>query len=733
MPPRQKKKLSGREKDFARCIAETGLGAIEAHRKVFGSRCETRQEQQRARDLARSPRVKNEIIRIRDQLEREAQAEQFVSTIGMVDVDRMQDFIIRQLKQIRDDPNPGVKSATKFNAIKLLEQMYDPSSDESLIYRWIDYSWRYQEAHCPCCHKSFPLAKIYSKALEQWRDRVNEKSSNTIIHEDELNRRLQLIKEADPRNRPHASQTPAIGAKERHVVGRGPARAGKSYLLSILALITFLLPGVEIWILARIYDDARSEVEYLRKFLNSLFYPYKDELVSEHYDRKTGELTMISKWGSELRVRSAKAKGSISGRALELALVAEPGWVEGDIYEELRARMSERLGRIFAFGTPKGTAGFLGRMLRTYGRDPRTGQYVRRQPHERLIENGCPWNVSMLEYTLRKEDNPSYVKSEADAARQELTDVEYASEFAGEMATVEGAKFAGVQEKHLVKVPRNFFEEANYVLGIDQGQTNFGATLVAYDGRTIVPCWEFYNGKDTDSIQKNLVRLRQKVPLWIKKLGGNPSNWTLTIADVDPPIQGTLQDLEDRGMKWPTDVVFRHRNNIRYMQNWRRETQEFVNNMARKNKLIFHQSDEYNMDPDEAPGAALLHDQVRNTLDVEPNPEAESKSDHKKGWQINDPWRGDHVVDAWYMCMWAIFSNQFEVAEKTERLDEEDPWADQKAAFDYALAARENQELTGFRDRREVPNNRELFQQHFKRRSPFAGLAPIQPGYRDDS
>lgn len=729
-PPRQKKKLSGREKDFAKVIAETGLGAIEAYRKVFGSRCGTTKEQQKARDLARTSRVKDEILKIRSKLEREAQAEQLVSTMGVVDLDRMQDFIIRQLKNTIDDTTPGVKSATKFNAIKLLEQMYDPASDEGLIYRWIDYAWRYQEAHCPCCHKSFPLSKVKNKSLEQWRDRVGEHSNLANITEDDLNRRLQIIKQADPRNRPHASQTPALSARERHVVGRGPARAGKSYLLAMMALITFLLPGVEIWILARIYEDARSEVEYIRKFLNTLFYPYKDELVSESYDRKSGELTMISKWGSELRVRSAKAKGSISGRALELALVAEPGWVEGDIYEELRARMSERLGRIFALGTPKGTAGFLGRMLRTYGRDPKTGQFIRRQPHERLIENGCPWNVSMLEYRLKASDNPAYVKSEADAARQELTDVEYASEFAGEIANVEGAKFGSVQEKHLSPVPRNFFEQANFVLGIDQGPTNFAACLVAYDGRLIVPCWEYYNGRDTDSMYKNLIRLRQRVPLWIRKLGGNPIDWKLTIVDLDPPLQGQFQDLEDRGMKWPTDITLRHRNNIRYLQNWRRENQEFVNNMARRDRMIFHLSNEYNSDPDEAPGASLLHDQVRNTLDIEPNPEKESKSDNNKGWTINDPWRGDHVVDAWYMAVWTILSNQFEVDIPSERMDSSDPWAEQKAGFNYSLAAREQQELTGFRDRREVPSNRELFQSHFKRPAPFGGLTPIH--YKDE-
>lgn len=725
----RRKKISGREKDFARVIAETGLGAIEAYRKVFGARCETVKEQQKARDLARSPRVKEEIVRIREQLEKEAQAEQFMSTVGLVDMDRMQDYIIQQLKNIRDSQDVGIKSATKFNAIKLLEKMYDPSSDESLVYRWIDYAWRYQKAHCPCCHKSFPLEKVKNPALTSWRDRIQPDPTVPLSDEDDdYERRLRLIKKIDPRNRPHDSQTPALKAKERHVVGRGAARAGKSYLLAMFAVLAFMLPGVEIWILARVYEDARSEVEYLRKFIRTLFFPYEDALVTEYYDRKTGELSMVSKWGSEIKIRSAKSKGSITGRALEIALVAEPGWVEGDLYEELRARMSERLGRIIALGTPKGTAGFIGRMIRTYGRDPRTGQFVRRQPHERLLENGCPWNVSMLEYRLDPRDNPAFVKSELGAARQELTDVEYGSEFEGMMTTVEGAKFGSVKEEHLQAIPRSYFEGAEYVLGIDQGSSNFGACLLAYDGRLIVPCWEYFNGRDTDSMQKNLIKLRQRVPLWIKKLGGDPNNWKLTIFDLDPPLHGDLQDLEDKGMKWPTEITFRHRNKIQYQQNWRRENQEFVNNMAMRGKLLWHLSDEYNMDPDESPGAGLLHDQARNTLDVTPNPEKESKSDSNKGWQISDPWRGDHVVDAWYLAMWTILSDQFEVAPATERLDENDPWAEQKAGFEYSRAVRERQELRGYQDRREVPTDRELFNKYFKRGAPFGGIAPMHYG-----
>jgi len=712
-----KKQLSPAEDRFAKLIAISGCGSIEAARLAFNWRCETgSSEAQRARDLARSPRVADRIKILKEREKQKAQAENIVQTTGEIDIDQVRSFAFKRLEEIRD--NDSAKAAVRFQAIKMLEKLHDPSQDANLIWKWIDLAWRYQKAHCPSCHKSYPLNRIVNPKLEEFRSRSKADPENKNLS-DEFTRRLELLIRADQRRRPHASQQVALSSPERHVVGLGAARAGKSYLLSLFAILAFLLPGVEIWILAEQYESARSEVEYIEKFLKALFYPHEDAMVKTVKDNKTGELVMHSKWGSELRIKSAKSKGTITGRALELALVAEPGWVPDDVYNHLRARMSERLGRIIALGTPQGTTGFLGRMIKTTGRDPKTGKILRRSKEDRLIKNGSPWATSMFIYDVKPADNPEYVKAELDAARQELTDSEYATEFAGEMRAAEGAKFPRVTEKHLQTVPREFFDRAVYVLGIDQGPRNFGAVLTAYDGDIVVPCFEYFNGDET-TMHVNLKILRKNVPQWILGLGGDPNEWRLTITDRDPQLDGIFEEFREQGLPWPTDLVVRHRNNAQLLDNWRRETQEWVNNMGVRGKLIFHEATQGSDHYDIIPGAALLHDQVINCTDEPENAERESKSDNRKGWKVTDPWRGDHVLDAWYFTMWTVLSNQL-VAELRlpDNVQKDDPWSEQKAAFQFAIAKSEMQELrTGGKGGRNV---KEAYEKFFNRPMRYGG------------
>lgn len=714
------KPLSRSEQEFVRLLEEVGLGSVEAARKAFQWRCEKgSKEEQKAKDLARSARMKIARRELKQKLDRQAKAENIVSTAGKVNLDRIRDFAYKRLVEIRDDIK--IKSQTRFQAIKALEKLHDPSSDINLIYKWIDVVWRSFNAHCPCCHETFPLYKVTNAKLNGWR-RLNESEPDALVESD-YDRRLEVIKRADRRIIPHTGQVKALSAPERHIAGLGPARGGKSALLSMFALLAFLIPGVEIWILARVYEDARSEVEYLRRFIKSLFYPYHDLMVREYEDKKSGELAMISEWGSELRVRSAKAKGSITGRALEVALIAEPGWVPADLYEELRARMSERLGRIIALGTPKGTEGFIGRMAKMTGRDPKTKRIIRKTPQERLLSSGCPWNVSMLVYTLDPKDNPSYVQSELDAARQELTDAEYESEFEGKMSGVEGAKFPHVLDEHLIKIPRSFFENAVYTLGIDQGPTNFGSVLVAWDGTTAVPCYEFFDSSE-NTMKRNLQALYRRVPQWIQKLGGDPNRWVCTITDRDPPVWQIMEEMETEGETWPTTVHIRHKNQVKLSENWRRETAEWINNLSKRNRLLFYLADDYASDLSESAGASLLHDQVQTALDKPENPEKESKSDSDKGWIINDPWRGDHCVDAFLFAMWSIFFGHVLIPEKLkEVLDPQDPWAEHKAAFAYDLARREKEEL-----RQKASDD--LFESFFGRHSTSGG--GLMGGYYGD-
>jgi hypothetical protein len=681
-----RKKLAPRDQHFCKLIAETGMGAVEAARLAFGWRCEPgSKENQKARNFARQPRFKKVIEELRaKRLAEEKAKESLRVDFGEIHKGDLREYAFKVLEKLRD--NPRAKAADRFNAIKTLKKLHDPGKDINLVFKFIDMAWRYQKAHCPSCHTSFPLAKVKNPKLDEWRKRVGADPAVIQGIDDQFTRQMELIKRCDRRRTPHPGQKRLLVAPERHVVGEGAARAGKSYAIALFACLGLCLPGAEIWILAETYDRASKEVEYIKDFMNSIFFPYYKQMVSISHDKKTGEMLMTTKWGSSLRVKSSKSKGSITGHALELALCAEPGWLPADIYEELRARMSERLGRIIALGTPKGLQGFIGRMTTMHGRDPKTGRMIRWKREDRLIEKGCPWNVSMLITRMDPTDNPEYVKSELNAARMELTDEEYAQEFQGIGAAADGLKFGNVRDEHLREIDGAFWNRATYILGIDQGPKNFGTCLIGYDGDKIAVAWEFFNADERATMRKNLVKLYHRVPKWIERLGGNPENWKYTITDQDPPLDQIFMELEDEGIIWPTDIQKRHKNMARLNENWRRENQEFVNTVARKGDLLFHLYMLPHSDESESPGGNLLHDQVKNCIDIQDNVEKDTSQAQAKGWQTNDPFRGDHVLDAWYLAMWMIASNQVFVPKAiVTATNSTDPWAAQKAAFEQSM------------------------------------------------
>jgi hypothetical protein len=652
------------------------MSCLDAARQAFGWPCEPKSSTaQKAVNLNRSPRIVQYKHQLSYKLDQEVTAQQVLSNTTDVEFDSLRQFIYRRLESIRDDVNaPG---NSRFKAISALQKMVDPAADINLILMWIDLVWNAAMAHCPCCHSNFPLSKVINPKLDQFRDDVElpkDCPSETL-----LERRLNVLTRADTRKKPHPGQLKALSAPERNVAGLGAARAGKSLLLAQFALLAFLIPGVEIWILARVYADASSEVEYLDKFLNTLFFPYSKHIIDRRFDSKTEEMVLESKWGSVLRIKSAKAKGSISGRELELALIAEPGWVQDDIYNHLRARMTSRLGRTILLGTPQGFGGILGRFTNMTGKDAR-GVSRRIPTNERTIAAGCPWNISLLKYSMLPEDNPEYVLSELAAARQELTEAEYASEFQGLMSSAEGAMFPQLAERHLTTIPKGLYENCYWVLGVDQGPKNFAGCLLGFDGQTVVVVNEYFDN-DPMTMKSKMEILRNLVPTWILKAGGNPANWILTIFDVDPPLLNELGEFEAQGRPWPTNLTFRIKDKKgRWNQeNWRKETYEYVNSLAQPAKANLY-FDNMNCD--------FLHDQLLRAQ--------ARKGDEglkQKGWIIQDPIRADHVVDAFIMALFTILSGQLIIPDRDFRVD--DPFADAKKAFEYRLREDENKELSG--------------------------------------
>lgn len=666
--------------DFATRIAE-GDSPVEAARKVYQWPCERGSyEAHKARNLAASARVKQTVATLRAQAKREDKAYQAMENTDRTDWSALRQFAHTRLVAIRD--NPRINGQSRFLAIQALERLSDPSRDIALILRWMNLIWQSMYAHCPCCHKSFPLARVRNERITAFRKA--EKMIPIVAPESHAEGRINLLRKADLRNEPHPGQKIILSAPERHVVGTGPARTGKSRCLAQMLLLSFLCPGSETWLLARVYDDARSEIEYLKEFLKTLFHPFEQYMFTERFDFKTGEATLVGRWGSELKVKSGKSQGSLTGRELDMVGVAEPGWVDDKLYEEVRARLSTRLGRIIALGTPKGFGGFLGRMVRSTGRDPVTGKILRRRPEERLIANGSPWNTSMLVTHLNPQDNPAYVQSELSAARMELNDIEFESEFEGKMSSLDGAKFSEIKPHHLRPVTLEEYSQCGFVLGVDQGEKNFGACLVGFNGRTAYVAREYFECSD-NTIKKNLMDLQVLMKKWRYEMG-NP-HYVLTIMDTHPLPYNILLELENEGRPWPTPVTYKPLPKTYHtIGGWRAEATEYVNELAKSDRLWF-----------DSAHCDLIHDQCLNLLSKQEKALDSDSTSYisKKGWKIADGgMRGDHVLDAWFFAMFTIMTSQVKPPEAP--IPTVSPFEAAHNEFQQGMLRNERKDLSGF-------------------------------------
>jgi hypothetical protein len=367
--------------------------------------------------------------------------------------------------------------------------------------------------------------------------------------------------------------------------------------------------------------------------------------------------------------------------------------------------MTSRLGRTLLFGTPQGFGGILGRFTHMIGKDER-GRARRIPTDERTIEAGCAWNISLLKYSMHPEENPEYVASELAAARQELTEAEYASEFEGLMASQEGSLFHQLQERHCTTISRELYERCAWVVGIDQGPKNFAACLVGFDGKTVVAANEYFDN-DPRTMKSKMDIVRDLVPGWIRKAGGDPNRWVLTIFDVDPPILNELDEFEDDKRQWPTDVTFRIKDKKgRWNQeNWRKETYEYLNALAQPAHPNVY-FDDVNCD--------YLHDQL-----LRAQARAGDGDMKQKGWVLKDPVRGDHVPDAFVMALFTILSGQMVLPDR--KFSSSDPYAESKLAFEFSLREAENKELSGFTEK--TPSSDENFESVFGR--PRKGGNPL--------
>ena len=174
---RQKKRISPSEMHFAKLMYSQNMGGIAAARLAFNWPCNKgTKEAEKAKSLARSDRVQAEIEKLRNRDDEKhlaaAKAKESLRVdFGDMHKSDLREYAFKVLGTLRDNEN--AKAADRFNAIKMLKKLHDPGKDVNLIYKWVDLAWRYQTAHCPCCHTSFGLADIPNEKLNSWRERTD--------------------------------------------------------------------------------------------------------------------------------------------------------------------------------------------------------------------------------------------------------------------------------------------------------------------------------------------------------------------------------------------------------------------------------------------------------------------------------------------------------------------------------------------------------------------------------
>ncbi|KKK46801.1 hypothetical protein LCGC14_3161630, partial [marine sediment metagenome] len=211
-------KLSTEEKAFVYNMVYDNMGVIEAARLAFGWPCEPKSSSsQKAVNLNRSQRIIKEKFKLAQKLDQEITAQQILSDTSNIEFDSLRQFIYRRLEGIRDDPTaPG---NSRFKAINALEKLTDPAADVNLILMWVDLLWRASMAHCPCCHKTFPLQDIKNEKLETFREDVELPPDENC--DGLFDRRMTIISRADHRKKPHPGQVTALSAPERNIAGLG--------------------------------------------------------------------------------------------------------------------------------------------------------------------------------------------------------------------------------------------------------------------------------------------------------------------------------------------------------------------------------------------------------------------------------------------------------------------------------------------------------------------------------
>jgi len=164
---------------------------------------------------------------------------------------------------------------------------------------------------------------------------------------------------------PHSGQLPIHISDARFRSAIAGTRGGKSRCSGEEAMAYSLVGPTRVWLVGQTYDTTEKEFRYIWDAYHSeAFYEVfgnpDDVLTRDVYSPQSGNMQIMTEWGSEITCISLERAGtSAFGEEVDLLVFCEPAQIKRpkDIYERiLMGRLTSRLGDVLNSGTPAGKA-----------------------------------------------------------------------------------------------------------------------------------------------------------------------------------------------------------------------------------------------------------------------------------------------------------------------------------------------------------------------------------------
>lgn len=241
----------------------------------------------------------------------------------------------------------------------------------------------------------------------------------------------------------HANQQIVFDDKTRFITLAAGRRFGKSWLARIICLNLAINHGKTVWWVSPTYNNVNTHWRATKNMVGSLP-TYKNE------QQKYMEFNYNGRRGS-LAFKSGDRPDNLRGDGLDYVVVDEAAFVANGVWGAvLRPALSDKQGGALLISTPNGTSDWFHRAFM-----------------RGLDENEEDW----VSYRFKTSDNKAIegIEKEVEAAKRDLSDIEFRQEYLAEFVDYAGGVFFGLEKaakEPLITVPY----DGNFIAGIDLGR-----------------------------------------------------------------------------------------------------------------------------------------------------------------------------------------------------------------------------------------------------------------------